>query len=179
MSVFNDSYVENNQLEPKLPPVKGRLAKSIKFWEGINASPWVLRIIKEGYALPFISEPEPAEFKNNASAHKHSDFVTSKVKELLSSGRIREVSKEEVHVINLLIVADNGNKFRLILDCRYIHQPLQIPKSKSEDTKTLWELFQKDDNFFSNVTLNRVIIILIYLNPTNNIWVLLGKLMAS
>ena len=94
LSVFNNSYVKDNHLEPKLPPVKGRLAKSIKFWEGINASPWVLRIIKEGYALPFINEPEPAEFKNNASARKHSDFVTSEVKELLTSGRIREVSGE-------------------------------------------------------------------------------------
>ena len=44
-SVFNDSYIENNHLEPGLPPVKGRLAKNIKFWEGINASPWVLHII--------------------------------------------------------------------------------------------------------------------------------------
>ena len=31
LSVFKDSYVENNNLEPKLPPVKGRLAKNIKF----------------------------------------------------------------------------------------------------------------------------------------------------
>ena len=31
LSVFNYSYIENNHLEPKLPPVKGRLAKNIKF----------------------------------------------------------------------------------------------------------------------------------------------------
>ena len=95
LSVFNDSYEENNHLEPKLPPVKGRLAKNINFWEGINASPWILRIIKEGYPLPFTNESEPVEFKNNASAHKYSNFVTSEVKELLSSGRIRKVSGEE------------------------------------------------------------------------------------
>ena len=138
----------NNHVELKLPPVKGRLAKNIKFWEGINAGPWVLRIIKEGYALPFINEPEPADFKNNASAHKHSDFVTSEIKELLSSGRIREVSSGEVHVINPLTVADNGNKLRLILDCRYINQHLQIPKFKCEDIRTIRDLFQKDDYFF-------------------------------
>ena len=28
LSVFNDSYVENNHLEPKLPPVKDRLARN-------------------------------------------------------------------------------------------------------------------------------------------------------
>ena len=131
-----------------MPPVKGRLAKNIKFWEGINAGPWVLRIIKEGYALPFINEPEPADFKNNASAHKHSDFVTSEIKELLSSGRIKEVSRDEVHVINPLTVADNDNKLRLILDCRYINQHFQIPKFKCEDIRTIRDLFQKDDYFF-------------------------------
>ena len=68
LSVFNDSYVECNRLESRSPLGKGRLAKNIKFWEDINVSPWVLRIIKEGYVLPFINEPEPAEFKNNASA---------------------------------------------------------------------------------------------------------------
>ena len=124
--------------------VKGRLAKNIKFWEGITDSLWVSHIIKKGYALLFINEPEPAEFRNNASAHKHSDFVTSEVKELLRSGRIREVSREEVHVINPLTVADNGNKLRLILDCRY----LQIPKFKCEDIRTIRDLFQTDNYFF-------------------------------
>ena len=65
LSVFNDSHEVNNHIELKLPPGKGRLAKNIKFWEGIHAGPWVLHIIKEVYALPFINEPEPADFKNN------------------------------------------------------------------------------------------------------------------
>ena len=75
-------------------------------------------------------------------------FVTSEVKELLSSGRIREVSGEEVHVIKPLIVTDNGNKLRLILHCRYINQHLQIPKFKCEDIRTIGDLFRKDDYFF-------------------------------
>ena len=58
---------------------------------------------------------EPAEFSNNASARRNSDFVTSEISELLSSGRIREVSCDDVHTINSLSVADNGDKLRLIL----------------------------------------------------------------
>ena len=81
-------------------------------------------------------------------------------------------------MINPLTVADNGNKLRLILDCRYINRHLQIPKFKCEDIRTIRDLFQKMI-IFSNVTLSRVIIILIFLNPTKNIWVLLGKLTAS
>ena len=40
-------------------------------------------------------------------------------------------------------------------------------------------IYFKKTIIFSNVTLNGVIIILIYLSLTKNIWVLLGKLMAS
>ena len=51
-------------------------------------------------------------------------------------------------MIDPLTVADNGNKLRLILDCRYINQNLQVPTFKCEDIRTIRELFQKDDYFF-------------------------------
>ena len=51
-------------------------------------------------------------------------------------------------MINPLTVADNDNKLRLILDCRYISQHLKIPKFKFEDIRTIRDLFQKDDYFF-------------------------------
>ena len=51
-------------------------------------------------------------------------------------------------MINHLTVADSGNKFRLILDCRYINQHLQILKFKCEDIRTIRDLFQKDNYFF-------------------------------
>ena len=66
----------------------------------------------------------------NALARKNSDFVTSEISELLSSGRIREVSHNDVHTINLLSVADNGEKLKLILDLRQINQLLRVPKIK-------------------------------------------------
>ena len=47
-------------------------------------------------------------------ARRNSDFVTSEISELLSSGRIREVSNNDVHTINPLSVADNGDKLTLI-----------------------------------------------------------------
>ena len=45
-------------------------------------------------------------------------------------------------------MADNGNKLVLILDCRYINQHVQIPKSKCEYIRTIGDLFQNDDYFF-------------------------------
>ena len=84
------------------PRVKGRLAENIQFWEKIGASDFILKVIQEGYALPFVEVLEPAEFSNNASARRNSDFVTTEIFEWLSSGRIREVSRNDVHTINPL-----------------------------------------------------------------------------
>ena len=112
------------------PRVKGRLAENIQFWEKIGASDFILKVIRDRYALPFVEVLEPAELSNNALARRNSDFVhvTSEISELLSSGRIREVSRNDIHTINPLSVADNGDKLRLILDLRHINQFLRVPK---------------------------------------------------
>ena len=47
------------------PKVKGRLKERLDFWEKIDAGNWVIKILSQGYALPFTSEPEPAIFRNN------------------------------------------------------------------------------------------------------------------
>ena len=130
------------------PRVKDRLAENVQFWEKIGASDFICKVIQEGYALPFVEVTEAAEFSNNASARRNLDFVTSEISELLSSGRIGEVFLNNVHTINLLPVADNGDKLRLILDLRHINQFLRVPKIKFEDIRTIRDLYQQGDCFF-------------------------------
>ena len=57
--------------------VKNRLTSHAQFWRDIGASPWVMRVIDQGYSLPFIVEPPPAFFTNNQSALKHQAFVSN------------------------------------------------------------------------------------------------------
>ena len=104
----NESADMHNNRHQGVPNVKGRLKANIHFWEEIGASNWVLRILREGYVLPFISEPEAKNFRNNSSVTKNKEFVTQEVLDLLGSGRVREVSADEIKVINPLTVADNG-----------------------------------------------------------------------
>ena len=42
--------------------VKNRLTNHAQFWRDIGASPWVMRVIEQGYSLPFTVEPSPAFF---------------------------------------------------------------------------------------------------------------------
>ena len=128
--------------------VKGRLKENISFWEEIGASNWVLRILRDGYALPFIPEPEPKIFQNNVSALRNKEFVTNEILDLLNSGRVREVSQNDIEVLNLLTVADYGQKLRLILDCRHINSFLRVPRFKCDDIRTIRDLFEVADYFF-------------------------------
>ena len=118
------------------PNVKGRLKERLDFWKEIGTGNWVIKILSQGYALPFTSEPEPAIFRNNISVLDNVGFVTEEILDLLDSGRVREVDFSEVHTLNALSVADSGEKRRLILDfIRYINKFLKI-KCPSLNVKT-------------------------------------------
>ena len=146
-----DSILEspsNSMTTEYTPNVKGRLKENISFWEEIGASSWVLSILRDGYALSFISEPEPKIFQNNVSALRNKEFVTNEILDLLSSGRVREASQNKIEVLNPLTVADNGQKLRLILDCRHINSFLMVSKFRCDDIRTIRDLFEVGDYFF-------------------------------
>ena len=147
-----DSILESpssNMTNEYTPNMKGRLKENISFWEEIGASSWVLSILKDGYALPFISEADPKIFQNNVSALRNKEFLTNEILDLLNSGRVREVSQNEIEVLNPPKVADNGQKLRLVSDCRHINSFLRVPRFKCDDIRTIryqgfirgWRLF--------------------------------------
>ena len=107
---------------PKQPSsgVKGRLKENIDFWKQIKASSWVLRVVREGYALPFVEPPEKRMHENHRSAVKCGDFVKSEIAKLLQCGCIKEVSSDYVYIMSPLRVVSNNGKNKLILDLRYL-----------------------------------------------------------
>lgn len=70
------------------PVVKGRIKSHFKSWENINANPWVLDVVNNGYSIPFDNLPKPCVFLNNRSAIDNSQFVHEAVFDLLSKGLI-------------------------------------------------------------------------------------------
>ena len=77
---------------PEATNVKGRLTERLAFWQHMGATDFILEIIRKGYALLFVKEPEPAVFGNNQSAKNHPDFVTSEILRLLDQGCVKEVT---------------------------------------------------------------------------------------
>ena len=139
----------NRQCENDEPvvKVKGRLKANISFWEDIGASRWVLTIFREGYALPFVEQPESAEFTNHRSAICNQVFVAGELGRLLKCGCVKEVSRKEALVVSPLGVVSNSVKKRLILDLRFVNSFLKSYRFKYEDLRTLRDIFQAGDWF--------------------------------
>ena len=82
--------------------MKGNLKKHLSFWEKtIRANETVCDILKKSYKLPFLYTPSNAEFKNNSSALKNSEFIEESIKEMLRAGTVKECITKQKSYIHL------------------------------------------------------------------------------
>lgn len=128
---------EYQEDEPNVK-VKGRLKLNIGFWEHIGASRFIRGTILEGYKIPFIYTPAPAQLSNNRSAIQNSDFVDQAISDLLASGSVVECMCAPTVVNPLSVSIQSNGKKRLILDLRY---PNYYVKSPRLNLKTLKPCF--------------------------------------
>ena len=123
--------------------IKKSLFRNLKFWEKVCTYDSVLNIIKNGYSLPFMSQPPTMHLRNNKSALNNESFVSETVQELLDSGRVVQVPFKP-YVVNPLSVAENREKKRLILDLSCLNKFILTDTFKCEDWKIAMQYFQKD-----------------------------------
>ena len=88
--------------------VNGNLRKHIQFRREIGTSKFILKVIEEGYRLPFKTIPAPTVLKNNNSPKCHQQFVEEALAELILTGRVIQ-SQTTPHVINPLSVSIQAN----------------------------------------------------------------------
>ncbi len=91
-----------------------------KFWIGdLNASPWVVDTLTNGYAIPFNEIPGKYEEENNASAKKNMSEVRKIVAEMIEKGIVK-VTKDKPKCISPLGLVsklkDGKMKHRLVFD---------------------------------------------------------------
>ena len=127
----------------KTESVAGKIRNHQTFWEKeLDASPYVLDIIKNGYKLPLKTIPPQFSAQNNKSSLYHKDFATTTINQLLRDGCIKE-GHEMPYCVNPLTVAENKGKLRFVLDLRHVNQHLHMPKFKYEDLKNSSRYFRK------------------------------------
>jgi len=126
--------------------VAGKISTCSEFWRNqLDASPFVLNIVDNGYYLPLKSEPPPFRARNNASSLRHRDFVEESINKLLKNNCIGETC-EVPYVCNPSTVAE-GSKLRLVLDLKHVNEYLNVQKFKYENLSAVVKLFEKDYYF--------------------------------
>ena len=75
------------------PSVKGRLANAFEFWvKDLEAPPFVMDIIRQGYSLPFSEFPPRCFLSCNRAALRNPQFLESAILDLLEKQLINEHS---------------------------------------------------------------------------------------
>lgn len=103
--------------EQSVSNVAGSLKAHTDFWRMLDSPPWFVRVINEGYALPFAHGMSFTSYKveNNQSVVQRKGFVTLEVRKLLASGAV-SLRDVRPYVVSSLLVATNLSRLRLILD---------------------------------------------------------------
>ena len=120
-------------MNPCSPSPVDRLKAHVSKWRETDANLEILQVIEFGYTLPLSRFPTKVALSNNASAKKHTEFVSSEIDRLLRLGCISHVNSVP-HVVNPLTVSENSTKLRLVLDCRHINRYLHSFKFTLDDT---------------------------------------------
>ena len=130
--------------------VKGRLhlASSVKFFEKIGASRFILDTLTHGYYPKLKSEVPAYEIENHGSFMKHHDFAMETLSSLLEKGRI-EIVEKKPKLVNPLHVVVQRLKNRLILDCSRLNEYIVVPKIKYDNHEVAFQYFRKGVFMFS------------------------------
>jgi hypothetical protein len=115
--------------------------KSVKFFEALGASDYVLSILKFGHHSKLSGSVPDYDLKNNGSYYKHIDFAKPEILKLIKTGRVEVVSKKP-KLVNPLHVVVQPNKNRLILDCSVLNDYIEVPSFKYEDHKVALNFFK-------------------------------------
>ena len=124
--------------------VAGRLSlpDSIRFFESIGASEFVLKTLREGHFSKFKSPVPPLERKNNGSFFKHQEWAVQEVKNLIKLKKV-EVVQEKPYCVLPLHVVVQPKKNRLVLDCGILNEYVVAPKFKLDDYKVALNFFKE------------------------------------
>ena len=137
----------NNRVQADFEPGNIHKPEFRLFWtDTLKANDWVLDVLAHGYSLPFHSEPQPSNTKNNLSARKHLKFVREEVTKLQQTGVVEFVTEPPFIVSPLTVASNAQGKLRLCLDVsRSVNQYLNIPKVVLADLQTALQLTDPND----------------------------------
>ena len=131
-----------NHNQTQSSPVGGRLSQFVSHWEQKKAHPSIIRIIQEGYRLPFRERPiltrQPGIHSGYVDSTKQ-DALLNSIQDLLSKKAI-----EVVHTQNslgfysrLFLVPKPNSRWRPVIDLSALNKFLAVPRFKMETPESI------------------------------------------
>ena len=119
-------------------------------WREIGASPTVIDWLQQGVTIPFISEPPSCEIPNRRLTRVQESFLNSEINVLVNDNIIKRCSTKPKVISPLNVVPKKGkNKWRLIIDLRYVNSFIDTPKFSNEKIDVVYSLVQEKDQLVS------------------------------
>jgi len=151
--IMKDGVDDDNETLTKdtFKPGNIHREKFFTYWrEELEASPWVLNLLEQGYKIPFKAIPKEYEEQNNATARAEPDVVEKIVLEMIEIGIIEEVNQKPHCVSPLGLVKkkleDGSMKYRLVFDAsRCINLFLEEKHVSLMHLEKALEMTEKDD----------------------------------
>lgn len=150
------------RLEPRRPQrrnepfvlhsaVGARLQRFWQEWQQISADPWTIQVLKEGYAIPFLSKPPLVEAPVSLQAYSHNsaklDALRSEVRAMLEKEAI-----EQLHAPlspgfynRLFLVTKASGGWRPVLDVSALNVFVQKTKFSMETTQSVLASLHQGD----------------------------------
>jgi hypothetical protein len=132
-------------------PVPGSLRRRLRAWRRITNDRWVIKTLKRGLKLDFVSRPSATKFlPNHRMTANESQFVTSELARLLVVGAVSRCSHRPFLCLPLGVVPKKNGKLRLIHDLRFLNSRIQRPpRFKLEDLSTVAEQVKEGDEMMT------------------------------
>ena len=100
--------------ESRIVPISGEM---------LYRSPlFVMKIVLEGYQLPFICTPTPFHATNQKSALREQQFVEDEIRKLVAGGYVKEILQAPLVCSPLSVVSSDGSKKQLVHDIRHVNK---------------------------------------------------------
>ena len=134
--------VTNVQTVVTNPPVGARLQQFWKRWEALGSSPRVVKILREGYTLPFRCRPNlsryPMVISNYVNPQRQS-FLREALSQLTTKNAVEPVANQSLlgFYNRLFLVPKPNNRWQPILDLSTLNTFLNIESFKMETPETI------------------------------------------
>ena len=125
------------------------LAQHWQAWEARGAEPWVVKVLRDGDQIPFLSLPSlsvhPIALPSYSPHSIKGKALSQEVRALLEKGAIEPAPSDPGFYSRLFVVEKATGGFRPVIDLSPLNKSVMKTKFRMETNRTILAAVQKED----------------------------------